>query len=647
MNDDPHIRRRTKAVTSGVALEWRWWDTPKPLPVVQVLPALEKRRTKIRRAKQRFQREFPTVVSILRYSAVAAAAVAVTWLPTVIAIEKGTVRTPERLKQALTIFSRSPAPLDLQIERALASEAVDANGVTLRKLAHAAVKDQPSLARRCFHRLEKENLASPEDRQAHASLLIHLKDFSGARALLGGKPNQLSTLPPEARLTWIKLWAQSGDYVSAAGALETLTQCGLAEAELALESAEQAHRARTDAAVVGRLEVVALRILLSAVEAGSEKLVGAQLDQALKLPLKAEHSRIAAAQLLSSLSELRVDQRLAQQRLRFPAEQLTQNERQSLDQAIRDTLAAIGALSVEQKVQVSDYLLHQQEYQAVMELISLPEAQMERPLFTRRVEALLAVGDWREAGQMVAKPGTNAVPWGRALLRAANVLSDPTQPGLLADTLLSQAISEAISERRWTSAYTAARMALDQKLPTQASRALEAALRMAPDQTAALQRVIATGRESQTPLQVIRYAAKTVFATEPATSPIGRQLSYLNLLAGLGLDLRRGEALADHPELEFLEAFALHQRGEHQSAALRVAHMPKHRWLPAQAGIIGAILSAAGQHQDAGGLLQLAAQQDLFPEERHVVEPWLVRQQLLSQQLEPPPSAAKSMALDF
>lgn len=517
------------------------------------------------------------------------------------------------MRSLLTPWKQEPSIAD-QVETACTT---NAPGSTLRRLAALCLESDPTMARRCFHQLETRNLASEEDRCAHAALLARLHDFTGARAVLGGKPGPSQTLSPLMRSTWIKLWTESGDYVSAAGALESISNCGLPEADLALDTARAAYEAKAPSDVLGRLEARAITILQAALLGGAESQLGLRIDQLLTLPLEGKDQRQQAAALISRLSKPTVEQRLGLVRLNFP-HRPNPAEKETLRQALRQALTACGALPVSEKAGVANFFILQNEQELVLELVSRLEANTDRTLFNRRISAVLSLGDWREAGRMASAPGAQPVPWARSLMHAAASLLQTGEARLTVESLLSSVITEALLEKRWQSAYTASKMALDHKQHGMAMRAFEAALRLAPEKSEMLQLVTSAARQYHAPVNIVRMAALDALRENEEPS-VRLQLAYLNALVG-----STTEAPADNsPESIFVRAFQSYQKGELHDAIEILVPLPRHRWHQGQAAVIASILASGGQLDASRPLLEQIDPQQLFEEERQIVQPWM------------------------
>jgi hypothetical protein len=102
---------------------------------------------------------------------------------------------------------------------------------------------------------------------------------------------------------------------------------------------------------------------------------------------------------------------------------------------------------------------------------------------------------------------------------------------------------------------------------------------------------------------------------------------------------QRGNIASDDVYLRFLEAFALHQRGQLNQAAHRLIPLPRYRWHQGEAAVIASIIAATGTLDKTSGLLTQIDVTSLFEEERILVAPWqqqLSTSDLLVSKIEPP-----------
>ena len=567
----------------------------------------------------RFNSQFIENHPWLKYLAVAFSTLTIAWMPALVNRNIG-ASSPLALWQKIKNFRQAKPSLAVRVEEAC--RAINPGATLLRTLAEEAAKEQPTLARDCYHKLMSLNAATEIDRCAHAALLAQLHDFNGARAVLGGKPGPMASLTPEVRTTWIKIWTESGDFVSAAGALDSVMSCGPDEVKLALSTARAASAARAPADVISRLELRCVNMLQAALLGGAEPEIQDLIRQMLSLPLAGVRERAEAVALLEKLKYPTVVQRLGQARLKLPAHD--SNGEDGVLGSLRDVIASAGALTVTQKREVAAFLLQQGEHQLVLETIPLQESRTDRVLFSQRVDAALTLGDWREAGRMSAGYSAPSVPWARSLLHAASTLQEPGEAPLMAEPLVNSAITEASMEKRWSSAFTAGRMALDNRLQGLASRAFEMALRIASDKAKTLEKITLAARTSEAPLSVVRLAAHEALR-DSDDAEVKVQLAYLDLLAGMRPELPERDVTALQ---SFVRALHQYQGGDVSSAVRTILALPRHRWHQSQAAVMAGILAAAGQHDSSKALLEKVDTRNLFAEERAIVEPWQVGHQL-------------------
>ncbi|MBL9114765.1 MAG: hypothetical protein JNJ83_07125 [Verrucomicrobiaceae bacterium] len=506
-------------------------------------------------------------------------------------------------------------PLKDRVATATADPKVKAE--VLRKLAQEAFEVDPSLARLCYHKLERVGASSEVDRCGHSILLAKLHDFTGARAVLGGKPGKLETLTAPVREAWVRLWSASGDFVSAAGALEATYECGEKEALLAIETAEMAHSEKAPVDVCSRLDLRAVYFVQAALLAGAESSIKPLIDRILALPLAGEKERFEAAAMIRRLNQPGVAHRLALVRLSHPTS-LFGKVRLDYENATREALAMLGALTVTEKAAALSYLLTQREYKLALEVVPLLESRTDRTLFLQRVQAALAMGDWREAGRMASNASAPRVPWARSLLHATSALQEPGNNGLMAESLVNAAVSESALEKRWESAFAVGKMALDHRLRGLATRAFELVLNLAPDRVEALDRLSAVAKGYSDGLLVVRLAAREALRDERDDEAIASK-AYLEILAGLRPEMPSG----DGPMSTLVQAFAAYTKNDVTAAVQKIMRLPRQSWSQGKAAVIATILAAGGQRVAAEPLMAAVDLDNLFPEEAQLIQPWI------------------------
>ena len=188
------------------------------------------------------------------------------------------------------------------------------------------------------------------------------------------------------------------------------------------------------------------------------------------------------------------------------------------------------------------------------------------------------------------------------------------------------ALYEARDERRAAACYATGCAALDNHLPAVAGQAFAAALDFSPDRHATMESIINTSRHG--PLGVSQLLSALDGSDAVRDDAVQNQLIYLNLLAGhdLGVmgEIIHNRRLRDPEDIypRFLEAFALHLHGELGQAAELLVPLPRYRWHQGEAAVIASIVAAAGHIDRSAGLLSKIRNDDLFAEERTMVEPW-------------------------
>ncbi|MCB1208362.1 MAG: hypothetical protein KDK97_03490 [Verrucomicrobiales bacterium] len=501
------------------------------------------------------------------------------------------------------------------------------NPELLRALATLGAETAPADARRCFHRLEKLDLATAEDRAAHASLLARLHDFSGARAVLANLPNDSQETPTVLRAR-LAICRESGDFYAAADALDKLTAVVPDDVDTSLDLAAAIPGGTLTAGVVERIETQLVTCLSHWIDMGRGSAVLDRAPRLVGLTLTSKTGRTQLAKILRSLPGDPVEYRMAAVRLEFPAA-LSLEDDQMLHRAYLAEITRSGGLPAEDKDRVAAYLQDQGEHEFVIEMIAQPEALTEPQLFRRRLASLLELGRWRETGAMAAADDAPPVTHSRAMLRALAVLQGGAGQGIMAEHLLLDALSCAREERRAVDCYTTGCAALDNYLPDLASNAFASALEFAADRRTAMESIIRTtrgkGLSAATLLRSLEGGA--VLRDES----IQDKLIYLSLLAERQVDAmkeliqsRRSKAQGD-VYLRFLESFALHQQGAYVQASQLLVPLPKYQWHQGEAAVIASIMASAGKLESCSSLVAQIDSSRIFKEEKALVEPWQVR----------------------
>lgn len=494
----------------------------------------------------------------------------------------------------------------------------------LRQLAIAEAATAPAEARRCYNRLEKLGASTDEDRARHSMLLSGLQDLSGAKAVL-------SKISPEkkvsglAQLAWLELWRAAGDFAAAAEVLDSIFT---ARQDVALATClslvEAAGRTPIAPATLDKLEKVVMKELTAA--QGSKPMEVKTLAARLaSINWHSAQARLDVAATLRALPGNPSEFRMAAVRLSFPAH-LDASDRAGLRKAWLDEVNSAGGLSAAEKDRVAAYLQKQREHELVAELVPAAEAVTEYPLFVRRVDSLLELGRWREVGVMCADPAAPSLLQSRLLTQSLAALYKQGPQTFQAERLLMNGLYEARDEKRAAACFATGCAALDHRLNSLAGQAFAAALDFADDRRATLESIINTSRHSSMNVAQLLGAFDGTDALHDET--VQNQLIYLNLLAGRDLDTmrevihnRRSQA-PDETYLRFLEAFALHLRGDYSQAAQLLVPLPRYRWHQGEAAVIASIVAAAGKVDRSAGLLSRINTGELFAEERSMVEPW-------------------------
>ena len=503
----------------------------------------------------------------------------------------------------------------------------------LRSLANASLEISPAEARRCFNRLDQLKLSTDEDRASHARLLASLHDFTGAKAVLTRVSVEARNAPATHR-AWLAVWREAADFTKAAEALDHLaatntdiTMPALELAETMASSSQPAGQA-INAAMLTRIESHLAKALSAKMSNGRSSEVLALAPRLTALRWAGAAVRAQAGQILRNLPGAPAEYRMAAVRLGYP-ETLSQADRPALQQSWLDEVTWSGGLSAREKDRVAAYLQVQREHDLVAQLIPFPEAMTEPALFTRRFASLLETGRWREAGTMSAGIHAPLLPDSRNLASALATLHKPSPQSRLAERLLTDALAEGRSVKYAAACYAIGCAALDHSLPKLASNAFAAALDFSTDRQHLMEDVTNTAQKIALPIATLLRALE---GTESiGDDHVQNQLLYLNLLAGNDVETmsqvihnRRAQA-PDDVYLQFLEAFALHQRGLFSQAAKLLVPLPRYRWHQGEAAVIACIISVAGGMERSAALLSQVQAEALFPEERTLAEPWLNR----------------------
>jgi hypothetical protein len=605
--------RSTGPITSGLIASQRWWDEA-PRPAQAITPPPQKQRHRVRRTRVKLRDEFVTESGELTSLAIVLILALIVSVPSAVVFAR---MKKEAAPEAL--------PLAFKVSELTNDE--------LRQLANTEDLGDAGRARDCWLALQQRGDYTEQDRCSHAALLTKLNDFTGAGAVLGGSPGVITALQPARRTAWINLWREAGDFQSAAAGLKAITRCTEQDIELAFQTVKAAEQAKAEPAVTGRIMTTALNLLYAGIQAGGEAAVEKPIQQLIESPPKEEPQRAQALKVLEALKKPTVEQKLAQARFYHPLD--PDSESPSALAALRAVIQKCGALTVADKVDAARYLLTLPERSLVLEIISRMEAATARPLFALRMEAALEMGDWKEVGHTAAAAGSGSAAWARALMHAATELVRTDGPPIITETLLSHAITEAEQEKRWTSAYTIAQMALAVGQEQIATKALQTALELAPDQVHAIKRLVGSYRGTGRPLHTLRIACQRAFCIHVSPPPaLGLELAYVSLLCGQEAELPADRCAS--PEVRLLYALDAIRRKDTVGALAMIQSLPKHRWHQGKTAVIASILAAGGQIEAARALFEEIHAEHLLVEERDMAKPW--QSTLQTPAIEPKPA---------
>ena len=617
----PKRSRRTHPVRSSGASPVRWWEESQRSSTVVEGSSLPDRCLKL---------AFPSGdpldhLNWLRPGAVVfALLMPLVFIARIAAVRSAVVGMLHSPKAQAAEWMSKGQPLEAigPLKAALSRHPDDS--LLLRQLALAEAATAPSDARRCYNRLEKLDAATDEDRARHSILLSGLQDLAGAKAVL-------SKISPDKRSSgltqqaWLELWRAAGDFAAAAEVLDSMYA---ARHDVALATClnlvEAASRTPSAPTTLDKVEKVVMKELAATL--GTKPMeVKALAPRLASINWHSTEARRDVAGALRSLPGNPSEFRMAAVRLSFPAS-LDGNDRTALRKAWLDEVNSAGGLSAAEKDRVAAYLQKQREHELVVDLIPAAEAVTEYPLFVRRVDSLLELGRWREVGVLCADPTAPSLLQSRLLTQSLAALYKQGPQTFQAERLLMNGLYEARDEKRAAACFATGCAALDHRLNNLAGQAFAAALDLADDRRATLESIINSSRHGAMNVAQLLGAFDGTDALHDET--VQNQLIYLNLLAGRDLDTmrevihnRRSQA-PDETYLRFLEAFALHLRGDYSQAAQLLVPLPRYRWHQGEAAVIASIVAAAGKMDRSAGLLSRINTGELFTEERSMVEPW-------------------------
>ena len=614
----PQRRRSTHAVLSNVPGLDRWWQTASaPVPAAAVP----------RQKEVRFHSGDPFErFTFVRYAIIALSIIA----PAIIL-------TTSKMSSGVVGYDWSAAPMQ-EVQRALQSGQQDTalnslkaeaerspqNPEILRALATLAADLAPSDARRCYHRLNAIGLATDADYAGHAALLAKLHDFTGAKAVLSNISKEAQAMP-QAQYAWLAIWREAGDFAAVADTLEKLNAQAPCDVEIVMDIVRKASAAKTSPELLNRIESSLLKSLRHWMSTGRAQDVLALAKQIATLPVSNSVHRTHMAQILRNLPGTPVQHRLAAVRFALP-NQLSAADQQQLRTDYQNEIAWSGGLSAEDKDKVAAYLQSQNEYALVIALISEREALTESKLFTRRFDALLELGNWREAGAMSADHGTPLRRYSRPLAHAFATLQQRTSRAHTVEVLLHEALTASQRENRALDCYAVGCAAIDHTLPDLAATAFAVALDISSDRAKTMQAIVRSARQGRLPLDTLMRSL--VGSPAMQDESIQESLIYLSLLANQKVDglitviRNRRQTDPENVYLRFLEALALSQQGNQLDAASLLIPLPQYRWHQGEAAVLASIIASAGKIDRSSTLIQQIDPTQLLPEEHTLFDPW-------------------------
>ncbi len=497
----------------------------------------------------------------------------------------------------------------------------------LRALAKACVGDDPAMARRCYNRIAELQASMAEDEASHAVLLAKLADFQGAYAILAHAKHG-SSVDPALEKAALAVARESGDFVEANRVLESLAKAKQSDVDECLETAEAAVHAGVDGTILERLEAHSLDAFERESVRGRHMELGSRAERLTCLPFKQPALRARAVQILQHLPNTTVELRLA---LAIFAHGEAGGSHEELRRLCIEELQRSGGFSAREKERVAAMLQRRAEYALVVDLITQPESFTERPLFECRLDALLNLGQWREAATMVSDLHAPKMAYGRTLCRTLTQLRVIPGSNAIALNLLDESLKEAIAEKSASACYTIGCIAVEQHLGALTEEAFANAVAISKGKDYIVENIINTSRQGGMSVSDLLNTL-TRGATATAINPaMERRLCYLRLLAGsqseaahhfISLGISRAP---DDAYLHFLAAFESYTRGDFISAAQKLIPLPQHSWHQGEAAVIASVMASAGQFNHSAGLIRQIDFSRLFQEERTLIEPWRTR----------------------
>lgn len=609
----PRRKRSTHAVLSNSPGLLRWWHAP-----VASSPRQKELRFHSGDPFERF--------AMVRYAIIAISIITPAIILKTANFKPGAVRHDwsanpmQEVQRSMHSGQQRTAFASLKAEAARSPQ----NPEILRALATLAADFSPAEARRCYHKLNALGLATDADFAGHAALLAKLHDFTGAKAVLSNISKEAQAMP-QAQYAWLSIWREAGDFAAAADTLEKLTAQSACDVEMVIDLVRKASAAKTAPELLGRIEGSLLKSLRHWMSTGRAQDVLALSKQIATLPLSSTTHRTHMAQILRNLPGTPVQHRLAAVRFALP-NQLSTADQIQLRTDYQNEIAWSGGLSAEDKENIAAYLQSQSEHALVTALISDREALTEPKLFSRRFDSLLELGNWREAGAMNATHEAPLLPHSRALAHALATLQNRMSRNFTVEVILNEALTASQRENRALDCYATGCAALDHSLPSLAATAFATALDISTDRAKTMQSIVRSARQGKLPLETFMRS----LAGSPAMQDesIQDSLIYLSLLSGEKVDAMlavirsRRQTTPENVYLRFLEAFAMHQQGNHFEAAGLLIPLPQHRWHQGEAAVVASIIASAGKIDRSSALIQQIDITQLLPEEKSLFEPW-------------------------
>ena len=497
----------------------------------------------------------------------------------------------------------------------------------LRALAISCATSDPALARRCYNRIAELHATTSQDEASHAVLLAKLADFNGARAILDHAQRGPKTDVSLEKAALV-VARECGDFTEAARVLESLTQQKQSDLDEALETAEVAVHAGVEDDLIVRIE----RQVLSAFEAvgaqGRLQELGARVERLTCLPIKEPAIRARALSLFNGLKEPAVELRIA---LAIFAQGGVSGSREEFRRVCMSELHRNGGLSASEKERVAAMFQRRGEHGLVVDMITLPESLVERPLFTRRFDALLNLGQWRDAASMVTDVRAPKIVQSRTLCRTlAQLLVIPVS-NPIAVNLLEESLKEAIAERSAPACYTIGCIAMEQHLGSLTEEAFANAISISKGKETMVENIMSTARRGGMAVSDLLNTWTRGCASLNPDAAMEKRICYLSLLSGQKSDAvqnlihARIKSTPYDPYLRFLAALEHYSQGDFMNAAQYLMPLPQHAWHQGEAAVIASVMASAGQFDRSAGLIQKIDFSRLFQEEQALIEPWRTR----------------------